>query len=276
MAKALSEINGIPVLGFGTFQNTGEECYKAVMTALKEGYRHIDTAYVYGNHKEVGRAMKDSGIPRRDIFLTSKCGLSREREFRLSYADIMSQIDETLSELDVDYLDLYLIHWPCKDFPIEDSMRALNELYENGKIKSFGVSNFTINHLKEAMKVSKNPISANQVEFHPFLYQKELLDFCNDNNIALEAYSPLARGEIFKDEMLKEIAESKGIEISQLVLAWLVEKGTVALPKSANDDRIKENFQIEGIEFSNEEMDRIDSLNKNMRTISPPWNEFDY
>jgi diketogulonate reductase-like aldo/keto reductase len=182
-----------------------------------------------------------------------------------------------LRQLKTDYVDLLLIHWPNKDIPIGDTLQGFKSLIDEGKIKNFGVSNFTIKHLKEAINEAKKlgiKIYANQVEFHPYLYQKELLDFCKKNDIKLTAYSPLARGEVFSDSVLKEIAKRKECSVSQIVLAWMMEKGIIVIPKASSKEHLKENSESTKIKLTKEDIKKIDSLNKNERQVHPEFAEF--
>jgi 2,5-diketo-D-gluconate reductase B len=253
--------NKIPVLGLGTWQLTGKKCIDIVEKALELGYRHIDTAEVYGNQSEIGKAIKY--FHRSEIFLTSKVWTNH-----LHYDDVIEACNRTLEELNTDYLDLYLIHWPSTEVPFEETFRALEELVVDGKVESVGVSNFTINHLKEALKVAKNPITVNQVEFHPYLYQKDLLEFCNKNGIVTTAYSPLGRGSILRDEAIKKIADKNNKTSAQVCLKWCLQKGVVVIPKSGSEEHLKENLDIFDWNISKEDMKRIDLLDKGKSVIN--------
>ena len=257
----------MPVVGLGTWQNKGEECREAVKKAIELGYRHIDTAWVYENQKEVGEGIKESNVGREGLFITSKVWYSN-----LKYEEVLEQCEETLKELDLEYLDLYLIHWPNENISMEDTFRALNELVDKGKVKSIGVSNFTIDHLRKAMEFSK--ISVNQVEYHPYLNQEELLKFCKENEVVITAYSPLGHGEVLSDKVLKKIAENKGKEVAQIVLKWLVQKGMIVIPKARGEDHLKDNFEIFDFELNDKEMEKINNLDKGLRTCNPSFAEF--
>jgi 2,5-diketo-D-gluconate reductase B len=247
--------NKIPVLGLGTWQLTGKKCIDIVKKAIELGYRHIDTAEVYGNQSEIGKAIKY--VHRSEIFLTSKIWTNH-----LHYDDVIEACNRTLEELSTNYLDLYLIHWPSMEVPFEETFRALEELVADGKVKSVGVSNFTINHLKEALKVAKNQITVDQVEFHPYLYQKGLLEFCNKNGIVITAYSPLGRGGILRDEKIRKIADKYNKTSAQVCLRWCLQNGVVVIPKSGSEGHLKENLDIFDWNISKEDMKRIDSLDK--------------
>lgn len=267
--KRLSSGDEMPVVGLGTWQLNGENCFRIVSEALRLGYRHIDTALMYENHKEIGRAIAESGIDREKIFVTSK--FYRD----LSYDGVLEQLDQTLEELGLHYLDLFLIHWPNRSYPMKETFAALREAYESGKVRNIGVSNFTVRHLKEALEVTQVPIANNQVEFHPFLYQKELLDFCTENGIIVTAYSPLGRGDILDDRVIGELAKKHEKNPAQIILKWLIEKGIIVIPKSSSREHLRSNMEIFDFELEKEDMKRIDSLNKRHRYLNPSFAEFD-
>jgi diketogulonate reductase-like aldo/keto reductase len=254
--------NKIPVLGLGTWQLTGENCRDIVKKALELDYRHIDTAEGYGNQSEIGKGIKN--FERSKIFLTSKVWMNH-----LHYDDVINACNRTLKELNTDYLDLYLIHWPNPEVPLEETFGALEELVDDGKTKSVGVSNFSINLLKEALEVAEIPITVNQVEFHPYLYRKDLLEFCNKNRIVLTAYSPLGRGILFQDETIREIADKYRKTPAQICLRWGLQKGVVVIPKSGSEKHLKENFAIFDWNISQGDMERIDSLDRGESVLNP-------
>ena len=260
----------MPVLGLGTWPLKGAECTEVVKTALQLGYRHIDTAADYENHADVGRALQESDIERSDLFITSK--VSRGD---LHYDDFLRATERILAELAVDYLDLLLIHWPNKEIPLEETLRAMARLQEEGKVRSLGVSNFTQAHIRQAMRAFPDLISVNQVEFHPYLYQKELLDFCREHHIVLTAYSPLAQGRIFKDQRVKELTDKYGFSPSQLVLKWLLDKGIVVIPKASSPGHLKDNLDVLDLDIDAKVLGVLDGLNENMRLIFPDFHEFD-
>ncbi|MFP4016820.1 MAG: aldo/keto reductase [Halanaerobiales bacterium] len=263
--------NQIPVLGFGTYKLKGEDGVKAVKTAIDLGYKHLDTAESYNNQTEVSHAIEKSGISRDELFITSKVSYEN-----LHYDDVITACENTLDELNTEYLDLYLIHWPNKNIPIEETMRALSDLKQEGKIKDIGVSNFTRNHLEEVKEVSDEDIVVNQVEFHPYLYQKELYDYCMDNGIYITAYSPIARGDVFGDSLLSIIAKKHGKNEAQIALRWMMQKDIIVIPRSSNPEHIKSNFELFDFELSDDEVSKIDSLDRQERLIDPSWGEFDY
>ena len=247
--------NKIPVLGLGTWQLTGENCRNVVKEALELNYRRIDTAEIYENQSEIGKGIKN--FQGSKIFLTSKVWMNH-----LRYDDVINACNRSLKELNTSYLDLYLIHWPNPEVPLKETFEALGELVDDGKTKSVGVSNFSINLLKEALDVAEVPIAVDQVEFHPYLYRKDLLEFCNKNKIVLTAYSPLGRGILFQDETIREIAGKYKKTPAQICLRWGLQNGAVVIPKSGSEKHLKENFVIFDWNISQEDMKRIDSLDK--------------
>ncbi len=265
----LSSGREIPALGLGTWKLRGKECVKAVKEALKLGYAHIDTATIYGNEGEIGLALKESGVRRSGIFLTSKAWIDN-----LHYDGVLDACRKSLEDLRTDYLDLYLIHWPSREFPMEGTLDAMKRLADEGMARSIGVSNFTISHLKEALKVSRVPIAVNQVEYHPYLNQVGLLEFCRGKRIIITAYSPLARGAILKDRVLSRIAGAHGKTIAQVSLRWLLQKGMAVIPKASSPEHLKENMDVFGWELSPQEMGEIDSIKKEKRMVNPYSGDF--
>jgi len=261
----------IPLLGLGTWQLRDQKCVDSVKMAVEIGYNHIDTADGYDNHQAIGRGIKESGIDREELFITSKI-----KPKNLHYENIKTNVQRFLDELNIKYLDLILIHWPNKDIPLKESLKALREVKEDGLAKNIGVSNFTINHLKDAVEIYPDLVAVNQVEFHPTLYQKELLDFCQKNGIVLTAYSPLARGEIFENDVIKKLAEKYNKSASKLTLKWLIDKDIVAIPKGSSREHLESNFDLFDWELSAEAREKMDQLNKDNRIIDPGWGEFDY
>jgi diketogulonate reductase-like aldo/keto reductase len=264
ITSTLSNGVKIPSLALGTWKSSGRKAKEAVKIALDVGYRHIDTAKIYGNEREVGEAIQESGIPRSDIFVTTKLWNGDQ-----GYEKAMKAFDKSLEELGFDYVDLYLIHWP-EPRTRQESWKALEEIYATGRAKSIGVSNYTIKHLEEVKTYATVMPMVNQVEFHPFLYQQELLEYCQKNNIALEAYSPLAHGEKIKHSILKEVADHRGKSSAQVMLRWSLQHGNIVLPKSVTPERIKENFEVFDFELAPEEMMRIDGLHEDLRTCWDP------
>lgn len=250
----LRDGNHIPALGLGTWALRGSRCTYIVKRAIELGYKHIDTADAYGNHEEVGAAIKD--FDRSKIFLTSKV-----RPSNLRYRDIIRDCNRSLHELRTDYLDLYLIHWPNESIPIQETLRAFNEMVDEGKIRSMGVSNFAIRHLNGALQVEEHPITNNQVRFHPYDYDQELLDFCQRQNLVFTAYSPLGRARILHNQTIQEMAKKYNRTSAQICLRWCLQKGVVVIPKTSSEARLKENMDIFDWEIASEDMKKIDSPN---------------
>lgn len=257
----------IPQLGLGVWQTrAGAACETAVLAALEAGYRHIDTAAMYGNEESVGAAVRTSGIPRENIFVTTKLWNS-------DHGNPERALETSLRKLKMDYVDLYLIHYPVRER--RRSWRALEALRVGGKARSIGVSNFTIRHLNELLAETKTVPAVNQVEFHPYLYQRDLLDFCAGRGIALEAYSPLTKGERLKDPKLVAVAtkyskSGAGKSTAQILIRWALQHGLIVIPKSANRKRIFENADVFDFEISAADMQLLDGFNENLRTCWDP------
>ena len=257
----------IPQLGLGVWQTrAGAACETAVLAALEAGYRHIDTAAMYGNEESVGAAVRTSGIPRENIFVTTKLWNS-------DHGNPERALETSLRKLKMDYVDLYLIHYPVRER--RRSWRALEALRVGGKARSIGVSNFTIRHLNELLAETKTVPAVNQVEFHPYLYQRDLLDFCAGRGIALEAYSPLTKGERLKDPKLVAVAtkyskSGAGKSTAQILIRWALQHGLIVIPKSANRKRIFENADVFDFEISAANMQLLDGFNENLRTCWDP------
>jgi 2,5-diketo-D-gluconate reductase B len=258
----------MPILGLGTWQITGAACEQAVTDALKIGYRHIDTAQIYNNHKDIARAFKQADVPRGEIFLTSKVWRTNHAK-----SDVITACKQTLDELETDYLDLFLVHWPNKDVPIKETLEGLQELKQNMQINAIGVSNFTVRHLEEALKAGIE-ISVNQIEFHPSLYQKELMEFCKANHIAITAYSPIAQGADLELPVIREVAKHHNKPAAQVVINWLIAKGMAVIPKASSKEHIQENFDSLTWSLSDEEMALIDKAGGNYRVVSPDFAEW--
>lgn len=261
----------MPVLGFGTWQLKGEQCKESVRQALELGYNHIDTAEMYGNEEYVGEAIK--GIDRSSLFITSKVWPQN-----LSYDGVKKAFENSVSKLGTDYLDLYLIHWPSKEADYDSVLKSFKELIDEGKIKSFGVSNFTtrlLDDITERAEKAGIKISVNQVEFHPMLYQKKLLDYCKEKGITVTAYSPLGRGSVFGNDALSEIARNHDMNEGQVSLAWLRQRGLIAIPKASSREHIKGNLESLNLELSDDELKKIDELGKDERIVDPGFVDFD-
>lgn len=261
--------NGVkmPYLGLGVFKSReGTEVTNAVKFALDAGYRHIDTAAIYQNERGVGMAVKEYPIDRKDVFLTSKVWNSDQ-----GYDSTIKAFKLSLEKLDTDYLDLYLVHWPVKG-KYKETYRALETLYNEGKVKAIGISNFLPHHIEDLLSSAKIVPLVNQVEFHPYLMQPGLLDICQKNNIMVEAWSPLMQGKVFAIKELKEIAFNYQKTVAQLVLRWNLQKGVITIPKSVKKNRIMENGDIFGFSISDTDMTIIDSLDRNYRVGADPDN----
>lgn len=257
----------IPFLGFGVFQiPPGEKTYDCVLKAIEAGYRHIDTAQYYGNESDVARAMLDSKVPREELFVTTKIEISN-----FGYERTFKSVNESLKKMRLEYVDLLLLHFPVNNLRIE-SYKALEKVYKEGKTKAIGVSNFTEKHLEELLENVEIIPAVNQVEFHPFLYQKELLEYCRERDILVEAYSPLTQGKFLKDKELKGISSRYGKTTAQILIRWVLQHGIVALPKSENPDRIAENADVFDFEISSEDMEFLDSYPGQKRLS---WNPYD-
>jgi len=264
--------NGLPMpyLGLGVFKiKDGREVKNAIHTALDCGYRHVDTAALYGNEEGVGQAVREHSVAREDIFVTSKVWNTDQ-----GYQQTLAAFDKSMKRLGFDYLDLYLIHWPVAG-KFMDTWQALEKLYHDGRVKAIGVSNFLQHHLKDLLEFAEIKPMVNQVEFHPRLVQQGLIDFCIQKNIQFEAWSPFQMGEIFKVEALKSIAEKYNKTIAQLVIRWDLQKGVVTIPKSARKERIIANADVFDFEISPEDMHLIDGLNRHQRIGADPDN-FDF
>ncbi|UCH01362.1 MAG: aldo/keto reductase [Candidatus Bathyarchaeota archaeon] len=243
----------IPALGLGTWMLKGARCTAIVKRAIELGYKHIDTADMYGNHEEIGEAIK--GVDRASIFLVSKV-----RPNNLQYHSVIRDCNRNLRELGTDYFDLYLIHWPNKTVPIQETLRAFNELVDEGKIKSIGVSNFTIHHLNDALRAEYHPISNNQVRFHPYDHDPSLLKYCHKQRIVVTAYSPLGKARILSHTTIQKMAKKYKHTSAQICLRWGLQKGVVVIPKTQSKARLIENMDIFNWEISQEDMKRLDSL----------------
>ena len=253
----------IPQIGFGTFKIPDDVSVEAVKTAIEAGYRHIDTAAIYRNENGVGKGIKESGIPRNEIFLTSKLWNDEQ-----GYDTTLKAFDDTLKRLGTDYLDLFLIHWP-KD-KNEESWKALEKLYKDGRVKSIGVSNFKEHHLDDLLTEAEIVPMINQVELHPQFPQEEIRKYCKEKGIVVEAWASLMQGQIFDKEKVKRIAEKHGKTISQIGIRWAVQKGVVTIPKYTHTQRIKDNLNVFDFELDNEDMIKMAELNTGVRIGKDP------
>lgn len=252
----------IPEIGYGTWQSSDSEVtVNGVKVAIACGYRHIDTAAAYKNEESVGEGIKESGIARKDLFVTSKVWNTQR-----GYEKTIAAFEKTLSDLDLDYLDLYLIHWPASKKDYEnweeinlETWRAMTDLYKAGKIKAIGVSNFKPHHLEALMKTEVKPM-VNQIEFHPGFMQEETVKYCRDNGILVEAWSPLGTGRMLTNPDLQEIASHYGKSVAQICIRWCIQHDVLPLPKSVTPSRIEENSNVFDFEINAEDMQRIDAL----------------
>jgi 2,5-diketo-D-gluconate reductase A len=268
----LNNGRSIPQFGFGVFQIKPDDTAAAVGTALQAGYRHIDTAQMYGNEKQVGEAIAKSGLDRADIYVTTKLnnGYHLPDDARPAFAG-------SLTALGLDYVDLFLIHWPLPTRYGGDyvsTWKTLEEFYHDGRARSIGTSNFQPHHLRRLHTETEVPPAVNQIEVHPYLTQDDVRQFCAGHQIAIEAWSPLAQGLVLDDPTIVEISKRAGKTPAQVVLRWHIERGDIIFPKSTTPARIKENIDIFGWELSGEDVEAISALNKNERT-GPDPDKFD-
>jgi diketogulonate reductase-like aldo/keto reductase len=259
--KRLNNGVEIPVVGLGVFRaEAGGEAKRAVLEALRVGYRHVDTARVYQNEKDVGEAIRESGIPREEIFVTTKLWNSDH-----GYDKAMRALETSLKKLQLEYVDLYLIHWPV-EVVRSDSWRALVQLQKDGKARAIGVSNYMVHHLEDLKRRTSVVPQVNQVEQHPFLHQKELLAYCRDQGIAVEAYSPLVKATRMKHPALVKIAKKHSKTPAQVLLRWGLDHDLIVLPKSVRPERIQENADVFDFRLDAEDLAVLDALNEDHYT----------
>lgn len=266
----LVEANGaaIPALGLGTWQLQDRECAEIVAQALRLGYRHIDTASMYGNEEAVGAGLRASGVPRTEVFITTKVWYTD-----LSPGDLQRSAEASLKRLGLSQVDLLLIHWPNPDIPLERSIPALCDARRRGLAKHIGISNFPVALVERAVKLATEPLVANECEYHPYLDQSAVLAACRRHGLAFVSYCPLGRGEVLAEEAVRAIASRHGRTPAQVVLRWHMQQpGVVAVPKSSHPDRIAQNLDVFGFYLSEEEMGRLSALARSDgRMISPSW-----
>lgn len=262
MSVILNDGNTIPSIGFGTYKATEEEAIAAIKFAVEKGYRLFDTAAKYENEAVVGAGIRKSEAPREELFITTK--VWREE---LGYEQTKKAFEKSLRLLQIDYIDLYLIHWPANARNYEnwqkanaESWRAMEELQQDGKIRSIGLSNFFPGHIDALMQTVKVKPALNQIEFHPGYWQPEVTEYCKQHNIVVEAWSPLARGRVFKNELLQRLAEKYKKSISQICIRWVLELGAIPIPKSTTNERIAENIDVFDFSLSEEEITQINNL----------------
>lgn len=268
--------NGVtmPWLGLGVFKvEEGAELVHAIKSAITHGYRSIDTAAIYENESGVGQAIKEAleenNLSREDLFITSKVWTAD-----MGYEATITAYETSLAKLGLEYLDLYLIHWPVKG-KYKETWRALETLYQEGRVKAIGVSNFQIHHLEDLMKDAEIKPMVNQVELHPYLNQQELLSFCKEQGIQLEAWSPLMQGQLFDQPVLKQIADKHGKSVAQVIVRWDLQRGIVTIPKSTKEHRIIENVAVFDFQLLDEDMALINNLNQDQR-VGPDPDNFDF
>ena len=262
----------IPQLGFGVFQIDPDETKDATLQAFEVGYRHIDTAQMYGNEKGVGEAIRESGIPRDEIFVTSKLNNGFH-----AHDDALKAFDGTLEKLGLDQVDLFLIHWPLPGIDVDfvETWKALEEIYASGRARSIGVSNFQPTHLRRVVQEGDVVPAVNQIEVHPFLTQDDVRAVNAEHGVATEAWSPIAKGQVLDNPVITGIANDHGKTPAQVVLRWHVQRGDIVFPKSVTRERVQENFEIFDFELSPSEIGFISALNKDERT-GPNPDEFNY
>jgi len=258
----------IPQLGLGTWELDGRDCERAVGRALELGYRHVDTAEAYGNEEAIGRAVAASGVGREEVFITSKVWRDH-----LRHEDVLSACRGSLRRLGTRYLDLYLVHWPDSSISLQSTITAMDELLAAGSIRAWGVSNFTIPHLEEALELGRP--SVDQVELHPRFRQEELDRFCFRNGIGLIAYSPLGHGNVPGDPEIEAIGRPHGKSAAQVALRWSIQKGHVVIPKASGEEHLESNLEVFDFELSEDEMARADALDRGERLLEPGFAEFD-
>ncbi|WP_017812195.1 aldo/keto reductase [Paenibacillus shenyangensis] len=261
--------NGVqmPWFGLGVYKvENGDEVVSSVKWAIEAGYRSIDTAALYQNEDGVGQAIRESGVSREELFVTTKVWNSDQ-----GYESTLQAFEQSLNKLGLEYVDLYLVHWPVKG-KYKDTWRALEKLHEDGKVRAIGVSNFQVHHLEDLLADAKVRPVVNQVELHPLLSQVELRNYCKEQGIQIEAWAPLAQGRLLDNPVLQEIGEKYGKSIAQVLLRWDLQSGIVTIPKSIKQERIVQNADIFDFELSAEDMQQIDDLNQNQRFGADPDN----
>jgi len=254
----------MPALGLGTWQMRGDECTHAVRKALELGYRLIDTAELYRNESEIGKAIAHSGLARQELFITSKVMPNHA-----AHDEVIEACRHSLERLQTDYLDLYLLHWPGR-VPLDETFRAFCKLQDEGKIRSVGVSNFDVQQLRHAMQVAEKEgiqIEVNQVEFHPYLFQEELLAFCQKQGVHVTAYCPVARGIIFDDAVLMQVAKRHKRTVAQVSLAWLLQHGLSVIPKASKESHLRENLDALEFNLTEQDMTEIDAIRTRRRLV---------
>lgn len=258
----------IPVLGLGTWKLNCDALEESLRNAAEQKIHHFDCAFIYQNQKQIGTLIEESGIAREKLFITSKLWRTSHHK-----NDAKEECNYTLRELRLSYLDLYLIHWPNRNVDLKETLEALKELQEDGKIHSIGVSNFTVSHLEEALRTEAEIVN-NQVEFHPFFWDESLYRFAQKEKIVLTAHSPFGGGKVFTDKTLRGISKKYNRSVAQVVLAWIRKKGVIAIPKSTKHDHFIDNYHSLELMLDKEDIELIDGLNTQVRIVNPYYNEF--
>ncbi|MFB6189559.1 MAG: aldo/keto reductase [Halapricum sp.] len=270
--SSVPRVQGMPMLGLGTWKNEDPDaCARSVRTALEMGYRHVDTAQAYGNEDAVGDGIAAADVAREDLFVGTKVWFSN-----LGYEDVLETARESLDRLGLDYLDVLYVHWPSGPYDPEGTMRAFEELYDEGAIRRIGVSNFEPHHIEDARDHLDAPIFANQIEIHPLLQQDELRTFAAETDLELVAYSPLARGAVFDVPELTEIADKHGVSEAQVSIAWLRENGITAIPKATSEGHIRDNARSLGLELDDEDHAKIEGIDRDERQVDPSFGPADW
>lgn len=261
----------IPKIGLGTWQNTdSKECVESIVNALDSGYRHIDTAQFYGNEDLVGKGIAKSDVPREEILLATKVWIGS-----LGPIKVKQSTEESLERLQADYIDILYVHWPAGNYNAKTTLKAFEDLVDEGLIRNIGVSNFTPKLLDEALKHVDKKTIANQIEMHPWLQQSEMRAYLQEHDMELVAYSPLARGRVMKSDTIRQIADKYGISPAQVSLAWLLSYDIVhPIPKATSQEHIRENYEARNIELDQEDIDTIESIQREKRLISPSFAPF--
>lgn len=255
----------IPILGFGTYQITGDQALETVKHALRVGYRHIDTAQAYNNEAEVGHAILSSGLPRAHVFVTTKVWPDN---FRAD--DLPSSVNRSLQKLGTDYIDLLLLHWPHPQIALEETLQALMAVQRSGKTRYIGVSNFTIPLMEQAVNIcGQGTLINNQVEYHPYLWQDRLIQAAHQLDMSVTAYRPLAKAKILQDSTINQIAQTHGKTPAQITLRWIIQQGIITIPRSSNRKHVSENFDVFDFSLSEADMQAIHRIPGKQRLVSP-------
>ncbi|MCU4975645.1 aldo/keto reductase [Halobacteria archaeon AArc-m2/3/4] len=268
--KTLPSGDELPAVGFGTWNIDGQPLRDGLRAALEAGYTHVDTAEGYMNESEIGDVIADADVDREDLFLTSKV-LAKN----LDYESVIESCEASLDRLETDYLDLYLIHWPNPAISLRETLHAMERLHEEGLVRNVGVSNFSAYQLSAAQHISDVPIAVNQIEFHPRFQRPEIVDYCRETETIIEAAAPLARTEIFDDEVIQDLAEQYDKSPAQITLRWALDRDIVVLPKSSNPDHVRQNFELFDWELSESDLERIDERDRREPVYDTPAREWE-